>query len=461
MDNRLADSLFRLSGLVTGIRPHAWLNRLEEMQWWERPAMLRWQAQQLQFLLQHAVDTVPYYRRLIQAIPEVTAENTASVLDSLPILTKGDLRESFDALQSTARLRRRPLDLSTSGSTGRYARVRVDGAAFARYFAAKFRALSWYDVGFADRQIRVWGVPLKRRQQLLVRMRDALQNRLRLVVFDLSSAALARFYERCLSFRPVYINGYPSAIVPFADFIIQSGRDGAALGLKLVVPTSEMLYDWQRERIVEAFGCPVMNEYGGAETQAIAYECPAGRWHITHENVLVEALDDAGSPVPAGQFGHLTLTNLCNVALPLIRYQNGDIIALEPDTSCACGRHRGLPVLKGIAGRSTDMALRTNGQPTHSSAIYFATREAFGQGMVLEHQVRQKSINLIEFSVVRGPKYDDRAMEHFIGRVRRLFGQDMQVEVKFVEEIARQRSGKLRYFLSDIAAAQLREVRRR
>jgi phenylacetate-CoA ligase len=459
MDNRLADTLLRLSGLVTGMKPYAWLGRLEEMQWWGRQAMLEWQAQQLRKMLQHAVETVPHYQRVLPGVAEVTAGNIASILASMPILTKNELREGYDSLLSTLHLARKPLVGITSGSTGKPLRVSIDRPAFARHFASKFRALGWYGVGFADRQIRIWGFPLRRRQRLVVRARDVLQNRLRLVVFDLSSDTLARFYDRCLRFRAVYMNGYATAVWRFADFIIRSGWDGAALGLKLVIPTGEMLYEWQRERIVEAFGCPVMNEYGGAETQAIAYECPAGRWHITHENMLVEVLDDAGSPVPAGQFGNLTITNLCNVALPLIRYQNGDVVALDPEATCACGRHPGLPALQGIAGRSTDVPLRSDGQPTHCSAIYFASREAFQPGMVLEHQARQKSLDSIELSVVRGPKYDDRAMSHFVDCLRDLFGQGMEVEIKFVEEIARERSGKLRYFLSDIVAAQLREER--
>jgi phenylacetate-coenzyme A ligase PaaK-like adenylate-forming protein len=218
MDNRLAESLFRLSGLATGMKPYAWLGGLEEMQWWERPAVLGWQAQNLRMILQHAVDTVPFYQRGLPPVPEVTADNPAAVLASLPVLTKDDLRQAFDALQSTAPLVHQPLNLSTSGSTGRQVRLRVDRPAFARYFAAKFRALQWYGVGLADRQIRVCGLPFRRHQQLVAGVRDVLQNRLRLVVFDLSSEALARFLDRCLSFRPAYMNGYTSGIWALRGF---------------------------------------------------------------------------------------------------------------------------------------------------------------------------------------------------------------------------------------------------
>jgi phenylacetate-coenzyme A ligase PaaK-like adenylate-forming protein len=110
------------------------LGRLEEMQWWGRQAMLGWQAQQLRKMLQHAAGTVPHYQRVLPGVPEDTAGNIASILASLPILTKNELRESYDSLLSTLHLARKPLVGTTSGSTGKPLRVSIDRPAFARHF---------------------------------------------------------------------------------------------------------------------------------------------------------------------------------------------------------------------------------------------------------------------------------------------------------------------------------------
>jgi len=304
----------------------------------------------------------------------------------------------------------------------------------------------------------VWKCASQRRSRLVERARDALQNRLRLVVYDLSSDALERFYHRCLRFQPVYMNGYSSGIWRFADFILQSGSDGAALGLKLVVPTAEVLNDWQRGPIASAFGCPVMNEYGCREAHALAYECPAGRWHITHENVVVELLDDAGTAVPAGEPGYVTLTSLCNIAMPLIRYQNGDLAVMEPDVWCECGRHPGLPVLTRIVGRSSDVMYRSDGQHSHFSAIDYAmSRAVLPRGMFVEYQTRQKSVTNIELCLVKGPGYDDQTMERVIDHLGDVLGCDMLIDVKFVDTIDRDASGKLRPFISDIAGSQMKD----
>lgn len=308
-------------------------------------------------------------------------------------------------------------------------------------------------MNFADRQLRIWGFPFARSKQLFWLTRDLLQNRMRIRSFDLSDGTLAKSYDKACRFRPAYINGYTSAIQSFAQFIERTGRDGRAIGTKLVVPTAEMLYDDQRSLFQRVFGCPVMNEYGGSEIQAIAYECSAGSLHVTHENLITEVLDDSGRPVPEGTPGLLTITSLCARGVPLIR--NGDLVVQREKGVCACGRHRGLSLFSFIQGRSTDVLLRADGQHTHWTTMYYAIKDAFTPGMVLEHQARQKSLDEIEVLVVRRPLYDQAAMDRFLDRMRAVVGEGVRLPVRFVDSIPREKSGKHRYFVSEIARAQL------
>jgi phenylacetate-CoA ligase len=427
------------------------------MQWWDAGRMATWQRAGLDRILSHAVTAVPYYR---ETFPHSLAARHAGEsvrLEDLPVLTKGTVREKFQSLQAEGEKRRQVQDISTSGSTGSPLHLAVDNSAFGRYFAAKFRALRWYGVNFTDRQLRVWGLTMARHKRLYWKVRDVLQNRLRLVSFDLSNERLEELWPKIERFRPEYINGYTSAVQRFADFIEKTGKDGRSLDVKVVVPTAEMLYEWQRDQMSRVFGCPVMNEYGGAEVQAIAYQCPAGTLHPTHENVIVEVLDENGMPVGDGIEGLLTLTSLAATGMPMIRYQNGDLVVKRSDFCCACGRHRGLPVLERIVGRSTDVLLRADGEVTHWTTVYYAVQDALSPDMVGELQVRQKAVGHLEIRVVKGPEYSESALERFLSRMREVLGGSIRLDIVFVGDIQRERSGKHRYFVSEIPSAQQTE----
>lgn len=454
MNNALADTILRIVGRFNSVRPYDWLGRLETMQYWKRQELEAWQAGELASIVEHAVSSVPYYRERISENELKAVRRDPKALSELPVLTKDCVRENFDQLQAPEYSQRPKQDVSTSGSTGKPLRIVTNNEAFGRYFAAKFRALRWYGVNFADRQLRVWGLMFRKDKRVYWKARDLLQNRMRISSLDLSDATLERSFEPVRRFQPVYINGYTSAIQRLADFIEQTRKDGRSLGVRLVVPTAEMLYDWQRQQIERVFGCPVMNEYGGSEVMAIAYQCPAGSMHISHENCIVEVLDDRNRPVPPGTEGLLTVTSLCTRAMPLIRYQNGDLVTRTEDLECSCGRQPGLFGLARIVGRSTDVLLRADGQPTHWTTMYYAIKDAFVPGMILEHQARQKTVTHIEILVIKGPLYDQASMDRFLQRMRETLGTNMRLDVKFVSEIPREASGKHRYFVSEIAWAQ-------
>ena len=71
------------------------------------------------------------------------------------------------------------------------------------------------------------------------------------------------------------------------------------------------------------------------------------------DTTLVENVDGAGRPAPAGQPGaRLLVTNLHNLVQPLFRLEVTDLVTLDPDP-CPCGRT--LVRAAAIHGRSDDI----------------------------------------------------------------------------------------------------------
>jgi len=117
----------------------------------------------------------------------------------------------------------------------------------------------------------------------------------------------------------------------------------------------------QRMGIREAFECTVLEQYGASECMSIACECASGSMHLNSDWVLLEPVDRDYRPVPAGVMSHtVLLTNLANRVQPIIRYDLGDSVLIEPQ-ACSCGSP--FPVLR-VEGRS-DEVIRVRGRNGH------------------------------------------------------------------------------------------------
>lgn len=108
----------------------------------------------------------------------------------------------------------------------------------------------------------------------------------------------------------------------------------------------------ERAQIEEAFGCPIVEDYGASECMNMAFACRHGRLHVNDDWCVLEPVDEHYRPVPPGQPSATVLvTNLANRAQPLIRYDLSDSVTVD-DSPCACGSRR--PSVR-IEGRRDDV----------------------------------------------------------------------------------------------------------
>lgn len=149
--------------------------------------------------------------------------------------------------------------------------------------------------------------------------------------------------------RPLVMSGYPSALLLLAE---EQAAGRLRIAPLLIVLSGESIPRPAKERIAEAFGCPVREMFAASEGPSLAFECEAGRLHLNSDWFLLEGVDRDYHPVPPGEQSETVLvTNLVNRVMPIIRYDLGDCITLEPGP-CGCGR--ALPAFR-VEGRSTDV----------------------------------------------------------------------------------------------------------
>jgi phenylacetate-CoA ligase len=135
--------------------------------------------------------------------------------------------------------------------------------------------------------------------------------------------------------------------------------------LRAIGAAGELLTDARRRRIEALWQCKVYNYFGTTETGNLASDCEHGQMHLAWDHFLCEVVDpETHQPLPPGQIGQPAITTLTREAMPLVRYGlQGDLVRLETDHQCPCGRRA--PIVRHYGrdlnrftfrGRSVSMA---------------------------------------------------------------------------------------------------------
>jgi len=256
---------------------------------------------------------------------------------------------------------------------------------------------------------------------------------------------LAQLVAQLNQYRPTLLATYPTA----AQMLAQE-QDAGRLQLQLAEMWTggEVLAPHVRTRLEQVFGCRVRNSYGASEFPSIGWECGLGSLHVNSDWVLLEGVDEAYRPVPAGTPSHTTLlTNLANHVQPLIRYELGDSITLLPP--CACG--------------STFPAIRVEGR--HDDALRFADETGRlvtllplvlstvleEQAGVHDFQVTQTDAHNLRVSLGSAePAADERVRSALAAHLAQQGVRDIRLEVDALPPLRSARSGKLRRVICEV-----------
>lgn len=418
---------------------------MEAQQWWSPEELRELQLKRLRTLLIDAADNTPYYQDMFREQGfDAQAIDSLEALQRLPFLTKRRIRDHSEALKS-----RRAVGLArfnTGGSSGEPLIFFIGKQRVSHDVAAKWRATRWWGVDVGDPEIVVWGSPIELGGQDRIKaVRDKLLRTTLLSAFEMSAANLARFIATIRRVRPRMLFGYPSSLAHIARYAETEGIAMDDLGVKVAFVTSERLYDHQREVIERVFACPVANGYGGRDAGFIAHECPQGGMHITADDIIVEIIDSDGEVLPPGQAGEIVVTHLATADYPFIRYRTGDVGVLD-DQRCSCGR--GLPLLKEIQGRTTDFVVAADGTVMHGLALIYVVRDVPG---VENFKITQETAEHLRVALVTSESFADDSLESIRAGLRQRLGENVQVDVERVDQIAAEASGKYRYVVSRVA----------
>ena len=404
----------------------------------------------LRDILQHAFRTCPYYRDAWRSVGfDGATANAAQSLTALPLISKETVRSHRETLRSQLYSAAQLDSAFTGGTTTTPTRFYRDRQCRIVRIGRQWGILERCGYRRGLRRAMVWGVrtdlslPTASRS-LRQWLRQFAENQDVLACATITERDLAAFYQRLRESQPPVMYGYPSALAELATYILENRY--APLRGSATITTAERLTANQRQLFEQAFGGEVFNLYCSREHGCIGFECSRHHgFHIDAESVLVEITRD-GATLGPGQTGEITITDLVNRGMPMIRHVTGDIgqLSVEP---CACGSH--LPLLVGLNGRDVDVIYTPDGRRVPGVPLLL---ELFADiGTIRSVQFVQDALESVEVRVVAPDGLSDSDEHRARAELRRHLGEAIEIRIRVVPSIDRSpTSGKIREIVSNI-----------
>jgi len=418
---------------------------LAETEWWSAAELYALQCERLQALVAHAYAHVPYYCRLFRDHGLAPSDiMTPADLAQLPLLTRQQAQANLAALQprnlDPALLQTR----TTGGTTGTPLSITYDAQADAVELAFRMRQWRWagYRPGAPLLILRDDFAGRTNRHGTTVKWDyNSARNALVLSAFHLNAAILPDYWALLREFQPRFIEAYPSALSVLARFMQQQGV--TAVHPQAIFCESETIVPWQRSLLETTFGCPLFAGYGNSERAVDAVECEAhSGYHICQEYGVLEIVDAHGEAVTEeGAIGLVVGTGFYTNAMPLIRYQTGDL-ARVTHHPCSCGRAH--PLIGDIVGRLQEMVVTEDGELV---AIGVLQIRAPAYRHVQQFQFVQEQPGRLELRLVPAKGYSEHAARQIRDELTTQFGGRMQVTLTTVPAIDRTSRGKQQFLL--------------
>lgn len=392
-----------------------------------------------QQIVEHHLRNNPFYKTFVNGVD-------TSNWEAIPVIKKADLQIPLEKRLSNGYSKRNVHIHKTSGSSGTPLIFAKDKYAHALTWANFIDKYSLYNIdATASKQARFYGIPIKGIAHYKERFKDFLGNRFRFSVFDLSDIQFEKNLKMFKSTPFEYINGYTSAIVQFAKYLKQHNiiLKNYCPTLKACIVTAEMLFKDDRVLLESVLGTPIINEYGSAELGLIAFNHLKDNWLVNYEDLHIEILDEYDNPLPFGAEGRIVITSLYNLAHPFIRYDIGDIGALDEKSTIKT------PVLKKLQGRTSDIITLPSGKQAAGLTLYYVTKAVIkDDANVKEFIIEQHTLDTFKIIYTSNVSLNSTKIKHITKSVAEYLEPGLSVSFEKKDRLERTKSGKLKQFTS-------------
>lgn len=234
---------------------------------------------------------------------------------------------------------------------------------------------------------------------------------------------------------------YASTYDILAEYLSEKNDIPDMFGVRGIISSSEILYDSTRSKLKKVFGCPVVSRYSNQENGVLAQECRHEKgFHVNTASYYIELLDlYSDKPAKSGEPARIIVTDLFNYAMPMIRYDTGDIGVIGNE-KCKCKLNT--PIICSVEGRKVDIIYNTKGKRISPFAVsnHLCCISNVNQFQFIQNDQKKYTIKLCVSNNFEGQNETIRLLKEIVGT-------DAQIAIEYADEIPVLASGKRRYII--------------
>lgn len=396
--------------------------------------LISYQKEALKRLISHAKATTKYYGSI-----------ESFDIFKHPVINKNIMREKQEDFLSDRYDKNKLITMSTSGSTGtpfvcyqnRGKKKRVNAEVI--YFSEKAR----YKLGENLIYLRVLIEKNKKpklkqwiQNETLIDISHLNDEHIRKVLFDI---------EKISSYNGSVILAYASTYDALKDYTRRKGTSEIGKSkIRSVISSSEMLFEQTRSAMSESFNCRCFSRYSNQENGVLGQDDPdnPGTFILNEPHYFFEILKiETDEPAEEGEVGRIVVTDLYNYAMPMIRYDTGDIGAFTYVTKDGVSKK----AITNFGGRKVDAVFDING---NRLSPHFVTNTFWSFPQIRQFQFIQQGRNEYIVKINAGSEFaGEKDVEKAL---KELLGSNAIISIERVEEIPVMSSGKRRYIINKV-----------
>jgi phenylacetate-CoA ligase len=395
----------------------------------KRQEILSIQNKKLLKVLNFATDNIPFYQQLKIEIDNT--RNGEDVLRHFPIVNKKLINCDITRFHVEGLKSKEITVLYSGGSSGNPGKVLVN-----KEDHSKLRALIlmlWENCGYQLGD-PILQLGMTRKRSLFKKLKDISMNVTYEEAFKLTEEQVKRVLTRkCIKPNTCFI-GYASGLYEYARIAQILGIE---VSFKCVISLGDKMFDHYRSKIEEVFKTRVFDTYGSNEGFVVGGQHTDGYYYINDTHVFLEVVDENYNNLNDGQAGRVLMTCLDNYTMPLIRFDIGDILALNPYSDKTPLPYK---TIKTITGRDLDILKTKNG---YSLIVHFFTAVIGRITEIEQFRVVQETIEDICIEYIPSLNFKKEILEYIeIQIMNELPPNEVKLHFRLVKEIPSSGSGK-------------------